>query len=186
MHSGSFFGRRPPRPLLTAVCDLLHRRPELRGRLLVRFVGDLRPSDRGWALSLGIDDAWEETGFLPYRDSIAAQRAADVLLLLIPHNEGRGDHVLSGKVFEYLAARRPILAAVPPSGIAADLVRRLGAGEVVDPDDVPALSATLERFCDRRSREGLPDIEIPQDERRRLSRRERAAEMAAVLRDAMT
>src|SRR5207302_6353708 len=112
--SGAFLGQRSPRPLLDALRRLLERRGELRGRVLVRFVGDLRPSDRGWAGTLGIDDAWEETGFLPHRDSIAAQRAADVLVLLIPHNKGRGDQVLSGKVFEYLAARRPILAAVPP------------------------------------------------------------------------
>jgi glycosyltransferase involved in cell wall biosynthesis len=185
VHSGAFLGQRSPRPLLDALRRLLERRGDLRGRVLVRFVGDLRPSDRGWAATLGIDDAWEETGFLPHRDSIAAQRAADVLVLLIPHNKGRGDQVLSGKVFEYLAARRPILAAVPPTGIAADLILRLGAGEVVDPDDVPALEAALERLSDRWNSAGLPDVEIPAAERVRLSRRARAGEMAGVLREAM-
>jgi hypothetical protein len=43
--------------------------------------------------------------------------------------------VLSGKVFEYLAAERPILAAVPPDGAAADLIRETGAGVVAAADD---------------------------------------------------
>ena len=94
----------------------------------MRFVGDLRSSDREWAHGLGIDEAWEETGFLPYREALTAQRSADALLLLIPNADGRGDVVVSGKVFEYLAAGRPILAAVPPAGVAADLIRRTESG----------------------------------------------------------
>ena len=48
------------------------------------------------------------------------------LLLLIPEAGGRGKGVLSGKVFEYLAAERPILALVPPDGAAAELIRDVG------------------------------------------------------------
>ncbi len=54
-----------------------------------------------------------------------------MLLLLIPEAGGRGRGVLSGKVFEYLAAERPILAVVPPDGAAAKLLRDTGAGVVV-------------------------------------------------------
>jgi glycosyltransferase involved in cell wall biosynthesis len=184
VHAGSFFGQRTPRPFLTALRDLIARRPDLRGSILVRFVGDLRSDDRAWARGLGIDSAWEETGFLPYRDAVAAQRAADALLLLIPHAGGRGDTVLSGKVFEYVAARRPILAAVPPNGIAAALINRLKAGDVVDSDDVSELTAALERLIDTWAAGGLADVELPVAERDRLSRRARAAELAAVLREA--
>jgi glycosyltransferase involved in cell wall biosynthesis len=181
VHTGSFFGQRTPRPFLTAVRDLLDRRPDLRGQLLVRFIGDMRESDRAWARELGIDGAWEETGFLPYRDAIAAQRGADALLLLIPHAGGRGDTVISGKIYEYLAARRPILAAVPPNGVAAALVAAAGAGEVADPDDAPAQSRALEALLDRRRNGALPDVELPAGLSESMSRRERARELAAVL-----
>ncbi len=181
VHAGSFFGHRTPRPLLTAVHDLLGRRPDLAGRLRVRFVGDMRETDRVWARTLGIDDAWQETGFLPYKRSVAEQRGADALALLIPHAGGRGDSVLSGKVFEYLAARRPILAAVPPKGIAAELIERLGAGHIVDPEDVPGMAAALEQLVDGWAGAGLPDQVLPEAERVGLSRRTRAAELASVL-----
>jgi hypothetical protein len=54
------------------------------------------------------------------RHSLELQRDSEALLLLIPDAGGRGKGVLSGKVFEYLAAERPIppsflLTALPPS-----------------------------------------------------------------------
>src|SRR5207247_1736942 len=76
-------------------------------------------------------------------DFAGLQRDSDALLLLIPDAGGRGAGVLSGKVFEYLAAERPILAAVPPGGAAAELIRETGAGLVAPPDDVPALTQAL-------------------------------------------
>jgi len=47
------------------------------------------------------------------------------------------------KFFEYLRARKPILALVPPEGDAARLTRDLGAGVVADPDDIDALRQTI-------------------------------------------
>ena len=49
------------------------------------------------------------------------------------HAGGRGKGVLSGKVYEYIAAGRPILAVVPPDGAAAKLVRETSSGVVVAP-----------------------------------------------------
>jgi glycosyltransferase involved in cell wall biosynthesis len=181
VHAGSFFGHRTPKPFLQAMAAMLERRPELRGRVLARFVGELRDEDRAFAEGLGIADAWREEGFLPYSESIRAQRSADALLLLIPHAGGRGDTVLSGKVFEYVAARRPMLAAVPPNGAAANLIRAVGAGHVVDCDDVQGISTGLEQLVDGWQNGGLADLEQRDEVRARLSRAGRAGELAAVL-----
>jgi len=181
VHAGSFFGARSPRPFLEALRRVLERRPELQGRVRARFLGDLRPEDRAWAEELGIDGAWEEDGFVPHRDSLAAQRSADALLLLIPHADGRGDTVLSGKVFEYIASGRPILAAVPSDGVAANLLRGVGAGAVADSDDVAGIADALERLVDRWLAGDLDDISYPQEVQDRLSRQSRARDLATVL-----
>ena len=73
--------------------------------------------------SLRLGDRLELIPYLPRGDVLALQRDSDALLLLIPEAGGRGRGVLSGKVFEYLAAERPIIAAVPPDGEAAALLR---------------------------------------------------------------
>lgn len=174
-HTGSFFGRRDPRPFLEA----LERSP---ADVVARFVGDFRSSDRDWAERLGLGDRLELIPYLPRREALALQRDSEALLLLVPEAEGRGRGVLSGKVFEYLAAERPIIAAVPPGGEAARLVRESGAGVVVPPDDVDALAAAVAELASRWRIGELDGTPLTPAIRDRLSRRARAEELAALLR----
>ena len=171
-HAGSFFGKRDPRPFLTALARV--------DGVTARFVGDFRSSDREWAA--GIADRIELIPYVPRRRSLELQRDSEALLLLIPDAEGRGRGVLSGKVFEYLAAERPILAVVPPDGAAAALIRETGAGVVAPPDDVEAIKAALAELHARFANGGLAAVEIPEETRYRLSRRARAEELAELVR----
>ena len=173
-HTGSFFGKRDPRPFLTAL--------ERSGLdVVARFVGDFRSSDREWAEQLGLGDRLELIPYAPRRRSLELQRDSEALLLLIPEAGGRGRGVLSGKVFEYLAAERPILALVPPDGAAAELIREARAGVVVAPEDVDAIAAALGALH-RRWREGtLEAAPLSPDWRARVSRRARVQELARVL-----
>jgi glycosyltransferase involved in cell wall biosynthesis len=175
-HAGSFFGKRDPRPFLQALHDSGLD-------VAARFVGDFRSSDREWAESLRLGDRLELIDYAPRQESLRLQRDSEALLLLVPDAGGRGKGVLSGKVFEYLAAGRPILAVVPPDGAAAALVRELDAGVVVAPDDVDGIRAALEQLHGRHLDGGLPDVELDEAARRRLSRQARVEETAALLRE---
>jgi glycosyltransferase involved in cell wall biosynthesis len=174
-HAGSFFGSRDPRPFLQAVSDSGLD-------VIVRFVGDFRSSDREWAAGLGLGDRLQLVPYAPRADSLALQRDSEALLLLIPEAGGRGRGVLSGKVFEYIAAGRPILAAVPPDGAAADLIAKTGAGIVASPGEPAALGEALADLVGRFRNGGLPDVVLSEEWRRRLSRRARVEETADVLR----
>jgi glycosyltransferase involved in cell wall biosynthesis len=174
-HTGSFFGKRDPRPFLTAL--------ERSGLdVNARFVGDFRSVDKEWAQARGLADRIDLIPYAPRQQALELQRDSDVLLLLIPDAGGRGKGVLSGKVFEYLAAERPILALVPPDGAAAELIRETGAGVVAPPDDVDAIEAALRELHERFANGGLEAPVIPPATRHRLSRRARAEELAEVLR----
>src|SRR4029453_15920978 len=137
-HTGSFFGKRDPRPFLTALAESGLE------DVVARFVGDFPIAAREWAEALGLGSRIELHPYVSHREALALQRDSEALLLLIPDAGGRGRGVLSGKVFEYLAAERPILAAVPPDGAAADLVRQTGAGVVAPPEDPAAIRGALE------------------------------------------
>jgi glycosyltransferase involved in cell wall biosynthesis len=178
-HTGSFFGKRDPRPFLQALDDSGLD-------VVARFVGDFRASDREWAGALGLGERLQLIEYSPRAESLRLQRDSEALLLLVPEAGGRGKGVLSGKVFEYLAAGRPILAAVPPDGAAAELIRETGAGVVVAPDDVDGLRAALEDLHGRFLAGGLPDVELAEDVRRRLSRQARVEETAELLREIAT
>ena len=175
-HTGSFFGKRDPRPFLQALHDS-------GVDAVARFVGDFRSSDLEWAATLDLGDRLELVPYAPHAESLRLQRDSEALLLLVPDAGGRGRGVLSGKVFEYLAAGRPILAVVPPDGAAAELIRETDAGVVVAPDDVEGVAAALRELHARHTDGGLPSVELPEDTRERLSRRARVEETADLLRE---
>jgi glycosyltransferase involved in cell wall biosynthesis len=175
-HAGSFFGKRNPRPFLTALHESGLE------NVVARFVGELSTRDREWAETLGLGDRLELLPFGSRRRSLAYQRDSEALLLLLPEAGERGAPVLPGKLFEYLAAERPVLALVPPEGIAADLLRSTGFAYVADPDDVTAIRTRLEEVVAAWRGDGLGDRPLPAALRERLDRRTRASEMADVLR----
>jgi glycosyltransferase involved in cell wall biosynthesis len=175
-HTGSFLGRRSPRPFLTALADSGLD-------VVARFVGDFRSTDREWAEQLGLGDRLELHPYTSHRESLELQRDSEALLLLIPEADGRGRAVLSGKVFEYLAAERPILAAVPPDGEAARLLRETGAGIVVSPEDTTGIRTALEGLVARWKAGRLNGTVLSADARERLSRQARVEELAELLRD---
>jgi glycosyltransferase involved in cell wall biosynthesis len=174
-HAGSFFGKRDPRPFLTALAA------SGIDDITVRFLGDFRPGDREFMEGLGLADRVELIEHVPRRESLRLQRDSDALLLLIPEAGGRGRGILSGKVFEYLAAERPVLAVVPPDGAAAQLVRDTGAGVVAGPEDVDGIRAALVELHEQWRVGRLDGTPLSQEWRDTLSRATRVEELAELL-----
>jgi glycosyltransferase involved in cell wall biosynthesis len=176
-HAGHFHGKRDPKPFLRALAE------SGLDDVVARFAGDFRAADREYAETLGLGDRFELLGDLTRRRSLELQRDSEALLLLIPESGGRGRGVVTGKIYEYLAAERPILAAVPPDGAAAQLVRDTGAGVVVPSDDVDALREALLDLHGRWRAGNLDGTPLPAEWRARLSRGARAEELADLLRN---
>jgi glycosyltransferase involved in cell wall biosynthesis len=174
-HAGSFFGKRDPKPFLRALAA------SGLTDVTVRFLGDFRPADREFVHELGLGDRVELIPHVPRRESLRLQRDSDVLLLLIPEAGGRGRGVLSGKVFEYIAAERPILAVVPPDGAAAQLVRDTDVGLVAPPEDVDAIRDALVELHARWLDGRLDGPPLSQEWHDRLSRGARVEELADLL-----
>ena len=174
-HAGAFFGKRDPRPFLNAF-----ERADLPDSV-ARFVGDFRQADREWVEQLELGERLELHPYVPRRQSLAFQRDSEVLLLLMPEVPGRGSGVIAAKVFEYLAAERPIIAAVPPDGATAAFVRDAGAGIVVPPDDVDAIEGALRVLYARWQAGELDGPPLSPEQRTKLDRLTRAEELAGFL-----
>ncbi|MEP6909348.1 MAG: glycosyltransferase family 4 protein [Actinomycetota bacterium] len=174
-HTGTFFGHRDPRPFLSALA-------ESDDDVVARFVGGLRSTDREFAEDLGLADRIELIPHVPRRAALELQRDSEALLLLLPEAGGRGRTVPSGKIYEYLAAERPILAAVPTDGVAAELVRRADAGIVVAPDDVSGLRSAIGGLRARWKSGSLDGSSLSPELKEGLSRRTRSREFAHLLR----
>lgn len=111
---------------------------------------------RSEAQQYGVAHLLDVHDAVPYCEALARQRAADMLLLLL-WNDPRERGVYTGKLFEYLGARRPILGIGPPDNVAADLIRERQAGVVsANPDDIARYLADR---LDEKERAGfIPDL----------------------------
>ena len=83
-------------------------------------------------------------GALPKRQAVEQLRDAD-LCLVCTWNHPFHRMVLANKIFDYLAAGKPVVAAA--AGEMADLLATSGAGIAVEPGDAPAMADAIRRIA---------------------------------------
>ncbi len=80
-------------------------------------------------------------------DAILEMKNSDALLLIHPNNGRKG--VFTGKIFEYLATLKPIIALVDNKDVAAKLIKECNAGYVSSFDDIHQIKhVILEAYSD--------------------------------------
>lgn len=114
-------------------------------------------------------------GYLDHADTVDLLRSADLLFLPM-HDVPPGTRagIIPGKTYDYLGARRPILAAVPDGDI-RDLLARAGNAFVCRPADVTEMARILGEQLARKQAgtpSPAPDEEVLAEyERSNLTRR---------------
>ena len=140
-YTGAFYDRLTPRYFLEALRALLDEHPEIEHELRVVFVGMFRRENERMVRDLKLEGIVEVTSYVEHSESVRRLMDSDLTWFMI--GDGRGAEMWSpGKLFEYIACRKPILACVP-EGTAADTVRATGNGTIVPPDDVLAIKDAL-------------------------------------------
>ena len=112
---------------------------------------------RGLAQTYGVMDQVEFRPMVPRHDVLALERQAD-LLLLAHWDDPRGDAIIPGKVFEYIGARRPIIATASASSEVAQIVRQGNFGlSGATPDEI---AAHLSYWIEEKHKAGgrVPDL----------------------------
>jgi hypothetical protein len=110
-------------------------------------------------------------GDVSYAQAMDAQVNCDYLLLIVDTGE-TADGVIPGKLFEYVAARRPMFALCNP-GATQQIIDRAGLGTVVDAEDVDACVEQLKRVLSQPVPEKLEPDEayLAQFDRREITAR---------------
>ena len=140
---------RAAQAFLDALTLLLEKDPAFATRLELVVAGPISDSEREVLTRGELGKIVRVLGLLPRARALGLQQAADGLLL-IPGGAG----ATTAKVFEYLAARKPIFAVTETEGVAAELLREAGEHTVAEPDEVESLAAALETYLARWSAEG--------------------------------
>ena len=148
--------------LVRALARLIASEPALADRIELQLAGELTAADRAVAAGHGFV---RTPGLLPHSATMALMRRAD--LLFLPMHDlpaGRRAGLIPYKTYEYLAASRPILAAVP-DGDARDMLAPVVHASVVRPADVDGMVAVLrERIAAAAAAPGgrEPDVAPPE------------------------
>lgn len=154
LHFGQFRLLVPAAGLLEAFARFVRERGLSAGQARLAITGTFRPEDQAHADRLQLGPYLEVQPNVPYRASLGPLRSAHVLAFVL---DRRMEMTIPAKLYDYLAARRPI-AALCDQPEPARMVTESGSGEVADPNDPARGAALLGRFYDRFLGDGLPDL----------------------------
>ena len=147
-HLGSMNADRNPHLLWDVLQDLVNTDPFFRNHLRIRLTGKTDLAVRKNLEKSGLIPYTIFTPPLPHREALA--HAADSAILLLPlNNTPNVMGITTGKLFEYMGLRRPILCIGPPGGDAARIIRETGSGTTVDFYDAETCRETLLQWADR-------------------------------------
>lgn len=131
--------RRTPDTLLAGLA-LACKDPALRALVRLEFVGTMAGHERKIEQH-GLSDVVSSRGPVAHRESLRLIRGSDVNVVLQTISEGQD--VIAGKTYEYLAAKKPVLAVVAEGGGDAWLLRRAGCARIAPFDNPERIAEAI-------------------------------------------
>ncbi|MBI9038779.1 MAG: glycosyltransferase [Bacteroidales bacterium] len=141
-HIGSLVKTRNPIVLWKVLSSLIKSEAGFKDDLEIRLVGKVDVSVTHSIEHFELDKFVNKINYLQHDGVIKVQKRSQVLLLLI-NNTPYAKMILTGKFFEYLAAKRPIICIGPCDGDAAKILKQTNSGLISDFNDVNKLKNNI-------------------------------------------
>jgi len=126
-HIGSLVKTRNPIALWEVLKSLIESEPGFKDDLEIKLVGKVDVSVKHSIEQFGLNKFVNKIDYLQHNEVIKVHKQSQVLLLLI-NNTPNAKMILTGKFFEYLAAKRPIICIGPCDGDAAKILKQTNSG----------------------------------------------------------
>lgn len=123
-----------PKILFDVLKDICSENAIFQKDLELNFIGDISNEVLKNIEASNLSDNCNFVGYVSHQKAIEYQKKSQVLLLLIPNVEN-AEGILTGKLFEYLTAKRPILAIGPTESDLSEILQNTNAGYVIDYND---------------------------------------------------
>lgn len=131
VHVGLVNADRIPTNLFFVLGELIKDNPDFARNLELTFVGKIADEVAVSLRNFGLNENVKIVPYVPHKEVQKYQESAQLLLLLlndVPASKG----IVTGKVFEYFRAKRPILAIGPRDGDLDNLLRETKTGHLYD------------------------------------------------------
>ena len=140
-HVGLMNADRNPISLWKSISEICKENTDFAEEYQIQFVGKMAPEVRDSLEKYQIKNV-VDIGYVSHQEVITYQQKAQVLFLPV-NNVKSAKGIITGKIFEYLQANRPILAIGPINGDLAEIINETNSGIIVDFDDVENLKKEI-------------------------------------------
>ena len=144
-HIGALNKDRNPEFLWKILGEISAHDQKFQKMLRLRFIGKTDFSVFDSLKLHGLTSCTEKIDYVPHDEALRLSAGSAVLLLLV-NNTPNSLGIIPGKVFEYLATRRPILCIGPQAGDSARIVKETKSGNVVDFGNEKGLSSVIQEL----------------------------------------
>lgn len=141
-HIGSMVKSRNPKILWEALSKLSKEYPDFARDLEIKLVGKVDYAVKESIEAYGLTSYVRKIDYLPHAEVIKEQQRSRVLLLLV-NNTKNAKSILTGKFFEYMAAKVPIIAIGPEDGDLAEIMNETKCGLFSGFEDVESLKNNI-------------------------------------------
>lgn len=145
VHLGSLNRDRNQNCFWEALSELLKENIKLKNHIKIELIGQIDFSVTSSINKYGLNNYVEKISYMPHKEVLKKTSNADVLFLPLnntPHAHG----IIPGKIFEYLAMKRPILCIGPKHGDSAKIISECNAGTTVDFYEKAKLKTAIENY----------------------------------------
>lgn len=153
-HIGSVNKDRNSEAFWSAVKELCDELPAFKEKLQLKLVGKCDHAVLESLDKYGLQQYLEKTEYLPHDEVLKKSMSTQVLLLLL-NNTPNAKGIMTGKFYEYLAAKRPIICIGPQDGEAAKTLEETAAGMVAGFEDKQKMKAILKEYFEKYQQNNL-------------------------------
>ncbi|MTI86795.1 MAG: glycosyltransferase family 4 protein [Balneolaceae bacterium] len=144
-HIGMMTPTRNPETLWQALTELNAESDEFRNKFRLQLIGKIDITIREKILHYSLEQNVDIIDYVPHDKIIRMQKESDALLLVI-NESPNANLLLPGKLFEYLAARKPIICLSPVEGDVCYVLDKTKAGILINTYDKEALKTHLRQL----------------------------------------
>jgi glycosyltransferase involved in cell wall biosynthesis len=130
--------------LWQALAELIKERDDFRKDFVLQFTGSPNPHIIDTIKNYGLKDHLNLSGFIPHQQAIEQMQQTSLLLFIVPRAK-YAKSITSGKIFEYMASRTPIVSLGPTDGDAAWILKKARRDPIIDYDDKEGIKKSIVR-----------------------------------------
>lgn len=147
VHAGLFASDGNPLSLWRAIADLRREDAAFAERFRLVLCGKTDKAVLDSIARAGLEDCTENLGYISHTEVVALMKSASALMLPL-RQEPEYRATLPGKLFEYLASRRPVIGIGQKDGAMAAILSRTTAGDTFDWDQMQEMKQWLKNAFD--------------------------------------